>query len=214
MFEDLAGSTPESGFHSGLSDREILYGIYHAIETGDLPSADGWKLLHERYPNELPIRLAYAFEGLHEIAFDADSFLAFIKPLAKCPLPLKAPMRALMVLAHDQFPDRIPAKSSQDLDKAFAARNVFMDYTLRDLHNRTDEGLSIADSLAADIEAEEAAIEAALPKGPAVPYNAQASFQVGDFISHPKFGQGIVKRRVGTKINVAFPDQERVLICK
>lgn len=45
------------------------------------------------------------------------------------------------------------------------------------------------------------------------PYGADTKFEVGEWLSHPKFGAGLVTALLdGSRIRVAFSSEERVLV--
>ncbi len=53
---------------------------------------------------------------------------------------------------------------------------------------------------------------AAVPNGPTKPYSPRESFQIGDQISHPNFGLGLVSDVRSTKIDVKFGRETKILI--
>jgi hypothetical protein len=53
---------------------------------------------------------------------------------------------------------------------------------------------------------------ALVPTGPTKPYSPRESFQIGDQISHPNFGIGLVSDVRATKIDVKFGRETKILI--
>lgn len=53
---------------------------------------------------------------------------------------------------------------------------------------------------------------AVVPNGPTKPYSPRESFQIGDQISHPNFGLGMVSDVRSTKIDVKFGRETKILI--
>lgn len=53
---------------------------------------------------------------------------------------------------------------------------------------------------------------ALVPTGPTKPYSPRESFQIGDQISHPNFGIGLVSDVRATKIDVKFGREVKILI--
>ncbi len=53
---------------------------------------------------------------------------------------------------------------------------------------------------------------AIVPTGPTKPYSPRESFQIGDQISHPNFGLGLVSDVRATKIDVKFGRETKILI--
>ncbi len=53
---------------------------------------------------------------------------------------------------------------------------------------------------------------AAVPNGPTKLYSPRESFQIGDQISHPNFGLGLVSDVRATKIDVKFGRETKILI--
>lgn len=51
-----------------------------------------------------------------------------------------------------------------------------------------------------------------VPTGPTKPYSPRESFQIGDQISHPNFGIGLVNDVRDTKIDVKFGRETKTLI--
>lgn len=48
---------------------------------------------------------------------------------------------------------------------------------------------------------------------PLKPYNARTSFQAGDKISHPKFGEGVVEKTIHpNKVEIVFRHEVKILI--
>jgi hypothetical protein len=56
------------------------------------------------------------------------------------------------------------------------------------------------------------ASSAVVPTGPTKPYSPRESFQIGDQISHPSFGLGLVSDVRATKIDVKFGRETKILI--
>lgn len=57
-----------------------------------------------------------------------------------------------------------------------------------------------------------ASASAIVPTGPTKPYSPRESFQIGDQISHPNFGIGLVNDVRDTKIDVKFGRETKTLI--
>jgi hypothetical protein len=112
MFDDVADGGRLDGFDfdKAESDREILYCIWVALETGDLDDSRGWSMLLARHPDDLPLLAASLWSDLYSGTYP-DALMAKLEKVAAAKDALPKPVRqALLVEARKELERKVPVK--------------------------------------------------------------------------------------------------------
>jgi hypothetical protein len=228
MFEDVERQLQE-GFviTRDAPDRAIVFAIWSRNEVGQLPVADAWGVLAQRYPSEPRYLLLHAYAQLvgHGDSWTATVFLDDVKKILDAAGGRLHPeVRDLLATAEDDLHqleegdaarlERIRARVGSRTGDATAARKrlarLAMDF-VRELHERTQGGKSLGgESGTTDWKSAVAAASATATKQA---YAATAKVAAGDLVEHPKFGVGVVLAVEPGRANILFESGARKLLC-
>ncbi len=224
LFDDV----DEDGIEvdESASDRVLFAAIATRREIGDLPVAEAWAILGERYPDDARLRiLALAWDlDAHGAVDDPDALTRALDVLsAQIGDATREAYGALLASVEGAAEgDReIAAATSRLRQKTEAppmneakARRIlraFQRTLLAEADEKTRDGAPFAERR--PTTPNDAALVAAAT-GPAKKYAPTASFDVGDRVDHAKFGVGVVVSKAEGKIEVAFPDQRRRFVAQ
>jgi hypothetical protein len=213
VFEDILIDDVNIGDTESLSERELLACIAAFDEESDFDVGAAWATLYERAPDPrflfLSISETYASvepQMLVEILGHLESTSPELKPhiadLALLTLQVKA---KTLVGAPKGALEGLANAMSGKPEEAFDRLTEFSDAVLEEMDLQTADGGALAFAGMGSPATE---------SGPKIlDYTPKASFQVGDRISHSKFGEGEVQSKAGKFIQVDFDGEIRKLIC-
>jgi hypothetical protein len=192
--------------------------LFHVIETrnevGDLPVDEAWTILADRYPDDARLRILAWFHDLSANGVDAlRDPTAIVKSLQHLIDKVGATpeVSSLIVMAGVEITNRdlmVPLeKAAAPLPEERIARRTLRKLAsavLDEAEEKTRDGKPFGDARKEE--------KVPVATGPLRDYSPKTAFDVGDRVSHPKFGEGIVLSKAEGKIEVAFPDARRRLI--
>jgi hypothetical protein len=238
LFEDMPKGDGSFELSDDDDDRTVLHAIWAGKELGDLPVQDGWRILHERYPNDMRLVVALVSEEIHEQ--DAGSPEQVCSKLEKVLDAAKGRLndevRDLLAFARLDFEDdsktgvrRKKPLSAATLKRVAAIRarvgepkedvwdeggpvarlSGFRRKLVRTLHDATVGHKPIGEGAVRAPDSWREMMAAAKTK---VPYSASATFTIGDAVDHPKFGVGVVTFVEKGRVTILFESGERKLV--
>lgn len=223
LFDDIVESAGEDGIEvdESAADRVLFAAIATRREIGDLPVAEAWAILGERYPDDARLRilaLAWDLEA-HGAVDDPDALIRALDVLsAQVGDDTREAYGALLASVEgaaegerevSSATTRLRQKTEAPAMNEAKARRIlraFQRALLVEADHKTRDGAPFAERRPSTTN--DAALVAAAT-GPAKKYAPTESFAVGDRVDHAKFGIGVVLSKAEGKIEVAFPDQRR-----
>lgn len=215
------------------SDRVIAYALWARNAQLGLASADAWRVLAERYPEDARFALLGAYEELvsaQRSGWTPSAFLVELRRILDAAGGrLNPEARDLLALAEDDLHPlsdedaarlertrtRISMTRRTDVDGARKRLHRLGLDVVRELHERTSGGKSLGRT-SASLKAAAPASDwkTALEKatGKRVPYAPTARVTAGDVIEHPKFGPGVVLAVEQARANILFESGARKLM--
>lgn len=237
MFEDIDDQKPEQKRAIAVtrdgSDRTLVYAIWTRNAGGGMPIGEAWRLLHERYPEEVRFLFLHTFEELVAPrtgeAWSPSEFLSKVRRvLDGAGGRLNPEVRDLLAVADDDLHplseqdsahlDRIRARVSSRSGDPVAARKRLQRLasdTVRELHDRTAGDKAIgktSGSIPAAAAGSEWKSALASAKGARTTYSATAKVTAGDVVEHPKFGPGVVMSVEPGRAQILFESGARKLV--
>lgn len=191
-------------------DRVIFHMIETRNESGELPVEEAWTVLADRYPDDTRLRILAFFADLSANGAEAIRETAGLRHLVER-VGATPEMSALVVMAAMENNDREALAPLEKLVAPLPEERI----ARRTLRKLASAVLDEADEKTRDggpfgeLKKEE---KIPVAKGPLRDYSPKTAFDVGDRVSHAKFGEGVVLSKAEGKIEVAFPDQRRRLI--
>lgn len=237
LFEDMQH---DDGFEMSedSSDRALLYGIWMGGEIGDLPVTDGWRILFERYPDDLRLLAALLSEEIAESDMGSPEQVCgkLEKILDTAKGRLDNEVRDLLAFARLDFQDdtKTGVRRKKPLSPATAKRVASIRARVGEPKEDVwDEGGPAA-RLAAfrrrlvrsfhEVTAGDKPIRFRAPRPPdswremvaaaktRTTYAPDATFAEGDAVEHPKFGIGVVTAVETSRVTILFESGERKLV--
>lgn len=239
LFEDMP-KIDEAAFEfpEDADDRAILHAIWTGKEHGDLPVQEGWRILFERYPDDMRLLAALVSEEIHES--DAGSAEQICKKLEKILDASKGRLndevRDLLAFARLDFEDdsKTGIRRSKPLSAATQKRvaairarvgepkedvwdeggpvarlSGFRRKLLRELHDTTAGNKPIRHGAVRPPDSWREMVAAAKTRKP---YAPDVAFDVGDAVEHPKFGVGAVTAVEKGRLTILFESGEKKLV--
>jgi hypothetical protein len=237
LFEDMQH---DDGFEMSddSSDRALVYGIWMGGEVGDLPVTDGWRILFERYPEDMRFLVALASEEIQEADMGSPEQVCgkLERILDNAKGRLDEQVRDLLAFARLDFDDdtktgmrrkkplspatakrvaSIRARVGEPKDDVWdeggpAARLAeFRRKLVRLLHEVTAGDKPIGHRAARAPDSWREMLAAAKTK---IKYAPDATFAEGDAVEHPKFGVGVVTAVEKSRVTILFESGERKLV--
>jgi hypothetical protein len=240
LFADMEPDDDSFDLSDDDDDRTILHVIWRGGEIGDLPMQDGWRILFERYPDDLRLLVAQLSEEIHQADMGSPEQVCgkLEKILDGAKGKLDAEVRDLLAFARLDTDDdtKTGMRRKKPLSPATAKRvenlrarvgasdedvweeggpvarlGAFRQKLLRALHDQTAENKPIRDRGARAPDSFRAMLAAAKARKP---YTPSTSYDVGDAVEHPKFGEGVVTAVETGRMTVLFVNGERKLVVK
>ena len=239
LFADME---PDDSFElsDDADDRAILHVIWRGAEIGDLPVQDGWRILFERYPDDVRLLAALLSEEIHQAdmgspeqvcgklerildaakgKLDAEvrDLLAFARldmdDDTKTGMRRKKPLSAATAKRVQNLRARVGASAEDVWDEGGPVARLagFRQRLVRALHDQTAGNKPIRDRGARAPDSWRAMLAAAKAKKP---YAPTTSYDLGDAVEHPKFGEGVVTAVDKGRMTVLFVNGERKLVIK
>ena len=239
LFEDMDA---DDGFElsDAAEDRAILHVIWMGGEVGDLPVQDGWRILFERYPEDIRLLAALLIEEIHQAdmgspeqvcgklerilgaakgKLDAEvrDLLAFarldVEDDTKTGMRRKKPLSAATAKRVAGLRARVGASASDVWEEGgpVARLTAFRAKLLRALHDQTVGNKPIRHRTARQPDSWREMVAAAKTTKP---YSPTAHYEVSEAVEHPKFGVGVVIAVEEDRVTVFFESGERKLAVK
>ncbi len=237
LFEDMER---DDGFElsDGAEDRAILHAIWMGGEIGDMPVQDGWRILFERYPEDVRLLTALLSEEIHQADMGSPEQVCgkLEKILDGAKGKLDAEVRDLLAFARLDVDDdtKTGIRRKKPLSAATAKRvagirarvgaskedvweeggpvarlSAFRRTLLRALHDHTVGNKPIRHRTAKQPDSWREMVAAAkITKR----YMPDATYDVSDAVDHPKFGVGVVTAVEKGRMTVFFESGERKLV--
>ena len=238
LFQDM--EDPESGWELSEddSDRKLLFAIWNGHEIGDLPVQEGWRILWERYPEDLRFLAALLGEEIHAVEMGSPEQVCgkLEKILDGAKGRLDAEVRDLLAFARLDFDDHsktgvrrkkplsaatarrvagLRARVGQPTEDAFdeagpvARLAAFRRTLIHSLHDQTVGGKPIRPRAARQPDSWREMVAAAPTTRR---YAPDVAFAIGDAVEHPKFGVGVVTAVQEGRGTILFETGERKLV--
>lgn len=214
-FEDV--DTDGITIDADADDRVLFHVIETRNEVGDLPVEEAWSILADRYPTDARLRILAWFYDLQangvDLMRDAATVARALEHLIKT-FGVSPELTSLVAMAAVEVGDRdrdalVPVEKlvAPIPEERIARRTLrkLASAVLDEAEEKTRERRDFG-------ERKERDAAKVVPKGPLKKYSPTASFDVGDRVDHPKFGEGVVLGKAEGKIDVAFPDARRRLV--
>ena len=228
MFEDVDGQKGSIAITSDAADRLIVYAIWARTAPGGLKADVAWQILHERYPKDARFLLFATYEQTkaRDDAWTVTRYLERVWAILEAAGgKLNPEVRDLLAMAEDDMHglsdadaarlDRIRTRvGARTGDATAAAKRIsrLAVDVVRELHEKTANGARIGGSGAAAAGATDwkAAMDAA---GDARrPYVATEKVAIGDVLTHPKFGAGLVTAVEAGRATILFEGGAKKLV--
>jgi hypothetical protein len=239
LFADLADAGGLE-LSEDSDDRALLYAIWSGNEIGDLPVYEGWRILYERYPDDIRLLVAVLSEEIHEVEMGSPEQVCkkLEKILEASKGKLDAEVRDLLAFARLDAEDdgktgvrrkkplsaptakRVAALRARvgeakgdvfDEDGPAARLAAFRRKLVRVLHDATLGNKPIGKNPVRAPDSWREMIAAAKTR---VKYAADASFGLGDAVEHAKFGVGVVTAVEEGRVTILFESGERKLVAE
>jgi hypothetical protein len=240
LFEDMGAKTGADAFEFSEDDddRSILFAIWSGKEALDLPVQEGWRILFERYPDDMRLAVALVSEEIHDS--DAGSAEQVCKKLENILDAAKGRLddevRDLLAFSRLDFEDdsKTGVRRSKPLSPATKKRvaairarvgepkedvwdeggpvarlSGFRRKLMRELHDATLGNKPIRKGAVRPPDSWREMVAAAKARKP---YAPDATFESGDAIEHPKFGVGVVTAVEKGRLTILFETGERKLV--
>jgi len=239
LFEDME---PDDDFElsDDAEDRAILHVLWKGGEIGDMPVQDGWRILFERYPEDVRLLAALLSEEIQQAdmgspeqvcgklerildgakgKLDAEvrDLLAFARldtdDDTKTGVRRKKPLSAATTKRVAGIRARVGASGGDVWEEGgpVARLALFRRKLVRTLHDQTIGNKPIRHRAARQPDSWKEMVAAAKATKP---YAAITSYDVGDAVEHPKFGVGVVTVVEKGRMTVFFESGERKLVVK
>ncbi|MDB5219780.1 MAG: hypothetical protein JWO86_7707 [Myxococcaceae bacterium] len=221
-------------------DRAILHAIWMGGEIGDLPVQDGWRILFERYPDDVRLLAALLSEEIQQAdmgspeqvcgklerildaakgKLDAEvrDLLAFarldVDDDTKTGMRRKKPLSAATAKRVAGIRARVGESSGDVWEEGGPAARLaaFRAKLLRALHDQTIGNKPIRRGAARAPDSWKEMVAAAKTTKR---YSATATYEVTEAVEHPKFGVGVVTFVEKGRVTVFFESGERKLVVK
>jgi hypothetical protein len=226
MFEDIRQGT---AIDRSAPDRVIAYALWSRDTASTLSPSEAWTVLAERYPNDVRFLLFAVFadyEGRGK-EWNPGTFLDRVWALLeRAGGKLNPEVRDLLaVVSDDLHPlaepaaarlERIRGRVGARFGDGAAARKRMTRLAgtvIREIHERTQSGGSLARLAAAKPDASAWSEAVAGAAGDKTTYDASAKVAVGALVAHPKFGLGVVIGTEPGRANILFESGARKLVC-
>lgn len=219
-------------------DRAILHVLFRGGEVSDLPVQDGWRILFERYPDDFRLLAALLGEEIQQAdmgspeqvcgklerildgakgKLDAEvrNMLAFARldmdDDTRTGVRRKKPLSAATKKRVANLRSRVGASGEDVWQEGGPAARLaaFRRNLVRALHDQTLGNKPIRERGARAPDSWREMIAAAKSR---TPYAADATYDVGDAVEHPKFGVGVVTAVERGRMTVLFENGERKLV--
>ena len=239
LFEDME---PDDDFElsEDAADRAIVHVLWRGGELGDLPVQDGWRILFERYPDDVRLLAALLSEEIHQtdmgspeqvcgklerilerakgkLDLEVRDLLAFarldVDDDSKTGVRRKKPLSAATTKRVAAIRARVGAAGPDVWEEGgpVARLAAFRRKLVRALHDQTVGNKPIRHRAARQPDSWKEMVAAAkTTRG----YSATASYTMGDAVEHPKFGVGVVTAIEKGRVTVFFESGERKLVVK
>jgi hypothetical protein len=224
MFEELVEKRLDIEVDPHASDRRLLFAIFSHGEVGDVGVEEAWGILAERYPGDARFLVLNLFEeiarGLYFSEYDAELFFRklgrslaarteALRPAlgdlcAYARLKVRRKMDKAARLRFEQMIAAVPLPADPE-DTVRARLRELASTVLRECHQRTAHDEWLVPPSTPPVSSEPGASE--------VDYKPGDSYRVGMRIRHARFGPGVVVARAEGRIEVAFEQGHKKLIC-
>jgi hypothetical protein len=226
-FDDVASDDLE--IDANADDRALFCAIETRGEIGDLPVDEAWAALADRYPRDTRLRVLALYHDLDENGVsgfrDPASLMRAMNALIESKADreqcaaLVAMIGASLLLSGSasggaSVDDR---EALAPVERALApipeeriARRLLRklrEAVLDEAEDKTRDGAPFGE------RAERPEAKVKPNDAPPRAYSPKEAFGVGDRVIHSKFGEGLVVDKADGKIEVAFPDGKKKLVC-
>jgi hypothetical protein len=237
LFEDMADGEAFD-LSEDSDDRALLYAIWTGSEIGDLPMYDGWRILYERYPDDMRLLVALSSEEIQAVEMGSPEQVCAVleKILDAAKGKLNDEVRDLLAFARLDVADdtqtgvrlkkplspatakRVAAirsrvgKPTEDVwDEGGPAARLasFRRNLVRVLHDATRGNKPIKRGATKKPDSWRDMLAAAKTK---TKYAPDATFEPGDAVEHAKFGVGVVTGVESGRVTILFESGERKLV--
>jgi hypothetical protein len=214
MFDELDGVDLGFEIDSTMTDREILYVLWGNYEIGDMDVVEGWRVLHERYPEDVRLLLAKIYEEVASEGVEAATAARLSSLHASSTEPLRSTIERLQQIVEHELQGDGDQSTNEPLMQAYDHMNRYVSDLLDQAHDATLNGKPLRARPIVPPPALETLEQAQRRGAPVRAYSSQERFEPGEILRHVKFGDGLVRSCRAGKIEVDFGGTLRVLVCK
>jgi hypothetical protein len=234
-YSDAEVQNPDIFADETTEDRDIFYGLwlkYTSDSDLDLLRFPDYFLLRDRYPKEIRFLILALYRRIDEDktlelfpnSSTASDLLKQIEQISHGRDPLFSPVAsdllALVKFSWDGEQGELDAFATRtglvtrDPQQAFATLDHLERVTLLWGHDKTLGRKPLGDrapKAKAPTEMSYEELLSAYGKGTPKSYEPTLPFAVGDLISHPTFGKGVVSQCLPGKVAILFPSGKKIL---